>query len=92
MDSILTPHARTRMQQRGIQAEAVEALLDFGRARHLHNGGREIVYFGKKAKAHLACVDPFAGRAAEKLARTYAIMGSNGVVITVGHRYRRIPR
>ena len=42
MGSILTTHARTRMQQRGIPAAAVEALLDFGRVRHLHEDGCEI--------------------------------------------------
>ena len=86
----LTPHARTRMQQRGIRHEALEALLDFGHVRHLHNGGREIVYFDKKAKKRLARANPDAAREAEKLVRTYAIMASNGIVITVGHRYRRI--
>jgi hypothetical protein len=89
-DSLLTPHARARMQQRGIRAEALEALLDFGRVRHLHDHGREIVYFDKQAKAHLARANPGAAREAGKLTRTYAIMGSNGVVITVGHRYRRV--
>ena len=88
----LTPHARARMQQRGIRPGMVEALLDFGRVRHLHADGREIVFFDKKARAHLARVDPDAAREAEKLTRTYAIMGSNGVVITVGHRYRRVGR
>jgi hypothetical protein len=88
----LTPHARVRMQQRGIRPQALEALLDFGRVRFLHQGGREVVFFDKKAKARLARVDPHAAREAEKLTRTYAIMGSNGVVITVGHRYRRVER
>lgn len=89
---ILTPHARTRMQQRGIRHQALEALLEFGRVRYLHNGGREIVYFDKKAKARLARFNPVAARGAEKLVRIYAITGSNGVVITVGHRYWRIAR
>jgi hypothetical protein len=88
----LTPHARARMQQRGISAAILEALLDFGRERHLHADGREIVYFDKKARARLGKVNPAAARAAAKLTRTYAIMGSNGVVITVGHRYRRVGR
>lgn len=88
----LTPHARTRMQQRGIRPEALEALLDFGHVRHLHQGGREILFFDKKARARLARANPDAVREAEKLVRTYAIMGANGVVITVGHRYRRIAR
>jgi hypothetical protein len=86
----LTPHARTRMQQRGIRHKAVEALLEFGQVRHPRNGGREIVYFDKKAKARLARANPDAVREAEKLTRTYAIVASNGVVITVGHRYRRV--
>src|SRR5687767_4511392 len=87
----LTPHARARMQQRGIRPGMIEALLDFGRVRYLRQAGREVVFFDKKAKARLARVDPVAAREAEKLTRTYAIMGSNGVVITVGHRFRRLP-
>jgi hypothetical protein len=90
LDSILTPRARTRMQQRGIRPEALEALLDYGRVRHLHQGGREILFFDKKARARLARANPDAAREAERLTRTYAIVGSNGVVITVGHRYRRV--
>jgi hypothetical protein len=78
------------MQQRGIRPEALEALLDFGRVRHLHEDGREIIYFDKKACARLARAKSDAAREAAKLTRTYAIMGSNGVVITVGHRYRRV--
>ena len=92
MGSILTTHARARMQQRGIPAAAVEALLDFGRVRHLHKDGCEIVYFDKKARARLARANPAAAREAERLTRTYAIVGSDGAVITVGHRYRRLPR
>jgi hypothetical protein len=90
VDSLLTPHARTRMQQRGIRPEALEALLDYGRVRHLHQGGREILFFDKKARARLARANPGAAREADRLTRTYAIVGSNGVVITVGHRYRRV--
>ena len=78
--SALTPHARVRMQQRGIREAALDALLEYGAARYLHFRGREIVFFDKKA------------RVAERLKRTYAIVGADGIVITVGHRYRRIPR
>jgi len=31
-------------------------------------------------------------REAGRLRRTYAILGSDGTVITVGHRYRRVIR
>ena len=91
MQELLTPHARTRMQQRGIRADALEALLDCGRVAHMDRG-REIVFFDKAARARLKKRNPVAAREAERLRRTYAILGSDGAVITVGHRYRRIPR
>jgi len=78
--SLLTPHAVARMQQRGIRPEALEDLLDFGAARHLHQRGVEIVFWDKK------------WRPKRRGARIYAVVGADGVVITVGHRYRRIPR
>ncbi len=80
------------MQQRGIRPEALEALLDFGRTRHLHKAGAEVVYFDKRARKRLARLDPAAARDAERLCRTYAVLGADGVVVTVGYRYRRVPR
>ena len=92
MSPNLTLHARARMQQRGIRAEALEALLDFGRTAHVDRG-REIVFFDKAARTRLATHNPQVAREAERwLRRTYAILGSDGTVITVGHRYRRISR
>ena len=85
----VTAHARARMQQRGIRSDALEALLDFGSARHLHKG-RELVFFDKKARSRLENAAPVAAREADRLHRTYAIVGSDGAVITVGHRYRRV--
>src|SRR2546427_5559591 len=79
----LTHHARARMQQRGIRAEAIAALLDFGCARHLHSKGRELVFFDKKARARLAKANPAAAREAGRPRRTYAIPGSGGGVITL---------
>jgi len=43
----LTFHAHARMRQRGIRAEALEALLDFGKTAHMDRG-REIVFFDKR--------------------------------------------
>jgi hypothetical protein len=82
VDALVTSHARVRMQQRGISAEALEALLEFGCERHIHVDGREIVFFDKQARRR-------AGKAA---VCTYAIVGSDGTVITVGHRYKRVRR
>ena len=92
MDLAVSPHARARMQQRGIRAQAVEALLDFGRTRHVHSGGRELVYFDKKARDRLLKANPAAAREMSRLRRTYAVLAGDGSVVTVGHRFKRIPR
>lgn len=81
MQMPFTDHARARMQQRGIRPDALEALLDYGRTCHLHSEGRELVYFGKQARK---------GIPDARLARIYAVLASDGTVITVGHRYRRV--
>lgn len=82
MGVALSGHASVRMRQRGIRAEALEALLDFGRERHLHVKGRTIVFFDRLGRE----------LAGSRGGRAYAILGRDGVVVTVGHRYRRIGR
>jgi len=91
MHPFLSPHAQSRMQQRAISAEALERLLDFGSVKHLARD-KEIVFFDKKAKKRLAKADARLAREADRLVRTYAVLGGNGIVITVGHRYRRVRR
>jgi hypothetical protein len=92
MDTYFTEHARARMQQRGIRPAAIEALVHYGCARPLHSKGRELVFFDKKARVRLEKDDPGAAREAGRLRRTYAVLGSDGTVITAGHRYRRVKR
>jgi hypothetical protein len=89
--SWFTEHARARMQQRGISPAAIEILLSYGRSSHDHRGC-EVVYFDKPARERLAKHNPAAAREAERFSRAYAVLGSNGVVVTVGHRYRRLKR
>ena len=111
----LTRHARTRMQQRGINAAALGALLHYGRMIPA-GGGRDIVYFDKRARQRLAratvvpsgratavssaraavalgrAIVVAPAKAGAQLCNTYAILESDGTVITVGHRTRRINR
>ena len=91
MATYFTEHARARMQQRGISPAAIDALLAYGCASHDHNGC-EVVYFDKAARARLSREDPATAREADRLCRTYAVIGSDGAVVTVGHRFQRIPR
>ena len=88
---LLTNHARARMQQRGIRPEMVEALLDYGREIHV-DGGRDLVFFDKRARARLRKANPAVAADPERICNSYAILGSDGMVVTVGHRFRRIPR
>lgn len=47
---VISFHTQARMQQRGIRSEAIELLLDYGRERHIHDRGREVVFFDKAAR------------------------------------------
>jgi hypothetical protein len=87
----LTPHARARMQQRGIRPRVLEALLDYGREVHA-GGGRDLVFFDKRALARLKGANAALAAEGARVRGSYAIVGSDGTVITVGHRFRRIPR
>jgi hypothetical protein len=86
----LTRHAQVRMQQRAIGAAALERLLEFGREAFDHHGA-VVVYFDKAARRRLARAAPGA-KDLERLARCYAVISTDGEVITVGHRHRRISR
>lgn len=90
--SQFTAHARVRMQQRGIPPGAVEDLLDFGRTAHDHHGC-EIVFFDKIARRRMARERgrPLSERI-HKFTRTYAVLTADGVVRTIGWRYKRIHR
>lgn len=90
--SALTPYARVRMRQCGIRLDAVRALLEHGSERYVHFRGREIVFLDRKARARLARQSSDGARAAARVGSTYAIVGDDGIAITVGHRYRRLPR
>lgn len=86
----LSLHARARMQQRGIEAEALELLLSYGREVYDHHGA-VILYMDKAAQRRLAAASR-AKSTSQRLAGLYAVLSRHGQVITVGHRTRRIPR
>jgi hypothetical protein len=90
--AVLTDHARMRMQQRGIPGRAVEALLACGRQLHDHRGAR-IVFFDASSRERLRRMKGGAEyKAIEPWLDSYAVIGLDGCVKTVGHRYRRLRR
>ena len=86
----VTSHARARMQQRGIGAEALDILLSYGREAYDHHGA-VILYMDKAAQRRLAEVS-VDSNPVRRLAGLYAVLSRHGQVITVGHRTRRINR
>jgi hypothetical protein len=86
--AMLTRHARSRMQQRGIPPAQIEHVLRYGRERHDRHGG-VIVYLDREAKRRLAREGAATGAELDQLAGLYVVLTA-GRVATVGHRYRRI--
>ena len=88
----LSRHARARMQQRGISQAALFCLLDYGREAHEHDGSVTL-YFDKTARRRLERdAGPDSRKQLARLRRLYAVLGGDGGVVTVGHRYRRVRR
>lgn len=87
-----TRHANTRAQQRGLPPLIQNWLGCYG-ARARGKGGAEILYFDKCSRRSLArdvgsqVVDRL-----RPLLDAYMVMASDGTVITLGWRFKRIPR
>ena len=88
---MITPHAQTRMQQRGLTPGHVDLLLTYGSVAHDHHGA-EIYHFDKSALRRLEHAwGRTLVRKLDGLRRAYAVV-SEGRVVTTGHRYDRIHR
>ena len=71
---------------------ALDRLLDWGREAH-DGHGSTIVYFDKPARKRAGLALPGCRRPdLDCLRKLYAVLSSEGDVVTVGHRYRRIGR
>jgi hypothetical protein len=86
--SMLTRHARSRMQQRGIAPQLLDCLLRYGSERHDRHGG-VIVTLDRSARRRLARERRASPAELDRLRGLYAVL-AGGAVATVGHRYRRL--
>jgi hypothetical protein len=87
---ITTVHADIRCQQRGIPFLVLDLLLQFGHHEHDH-AGAEIVFFDRRAKKR---IERYAGGLIRKVhdyLDSYVVV-ADGVIVTVGHRHKRIRR
>ena len=88
----LTHHAEIRVQQRGVNRDVLDCLLAYGRHEPDHKGCR-IVTFDCKSLDAMSRSEPkdIKTRASDSR-NLYAVVDGNGVVITAGHRFRRVLR
>lgn len=90
MDVTVSNHAKVRMQQRAISEEMLESLLDFGQVR-FNGQGTEILTFPKKVLRHLKKeLDHKIFMQVERHLNLYAVMSSDGELITTGYRTKRL--
>lgn len=82
-------HAKTRLQQRGIAQSMAGLLLDQGTQEQIGNGCLR-VFFAKRDWPGIQCnLTHTQGRLFEKCRRLFAVINRDGVIVTVGHQYRR---
>jgi len=90
MDVMLSQHAKVRMQQRAISEDMLESLLDFGQIK-FNGQGTEILTFPKRVVKHLKKeLDHKVFMKIERHLNLYAIMSSDGELITTGYRTKRL--
>ena len=86
----ITNHCRTRSQQRSIPPLVVDWLLEFGATSH-DKKGAVIHYFDKKSRKRLS--QHVGKQIVDRLSNLLDayIVTANDTILTVGHRYRRVP-
>lgn len=88
----LTIHAGIRAQQRGVDWSVLNCLLQYGRHDHDHMGC-EVVMFDGGSLAEVARRESHGLWCKADEARSlYAVVNSDGMVVTTGHRFRRVLR
>lgn len=87
----LTKHARARVQQRGIAPFVLDLLVRYGTSERADDGA-SLYHFDKQSRRR---VEAYVGGLSRHLREdldVYAILSSDGQVITAGHRQRRVQR
>lgn len=89
---LLTVHAGIRAQQRGVNLSVLACLLKYGRHEHDHMGC-EVVTFDGDSLAEVARRESRDLKCKADGARSlYAVVDSDGRVVTTGFRFRRVLR
>jgi hypothetical protein len=85
-----TDHASRRAQQRGVPPLIVQWLQDFGEEVYDHHGAITL-HFSKRSRRRLEQTvgrEPI--RRMSEWMNSYAVVSTDGILITVGPRWKRI--
>lgn len=89
---MLSTHAQARSQQRAIPRPVIDLLLDYGVVEHRKNG-LELLYFTNEGKHSARQLMKRNGvKHSDHCLNAYLLESSDGWVITVGHRTKRVNR
>lgn len=85
-------HAAVRAQQRGIPPLIVQWLIAYGEEQPDNKGAR-VVYFTKRSRKRIARENgDMVVRRLHDFLNAYAVIASDGQLITCGHRVKKINR
>ena len=89
---MISMHARTRMQQRGLPPLVLHWLDAYGNESH-DGRGAVIRHFTRQSRRRLERdIGREPVRRMHEFLNAYAVYGSDGTLITAGHRYDRVRR
>lgn len=92
MSNSISIHAKARLQQRAISMPVLDCLLNFGSKVHDHRGA-EILFFDRRARDRVRhAVGEKEFKCVQAKLNSYAVVAVDGLVLTVGHRTKRIRR
>ena len=90
MEVLISHHAKVRMQQRAISEDMLESLLNFGQTR-FNGQGTQILTFPRRAMKSLKKeLNHKVFMKIERHLNLYAVMSSDGELITTGYRTKRL--
>lgn len=89
---ILSNHAQTRSQQRGIGMDIIEYLLQYGASCYCKKGCKKY-FFDKKSLGKIrSSISSKKFAKIESKLRCFAVVSADRVVVTVGHQFKKVWR